>query len=79
MKYILKADFIIANIDGRNSNVLYELGIAQALDKNVILISKQPEDLPIDIQSRKFIIYKDLSELQEKLTSTLLQLALANR
>lgn len=79
LKYILKADFIIANIDGRNSNVLYELGIAQALDKNVILISKQPEDLPIDIQSRKFIIYKDLSELQEKLTSTLLQLALANR
>ena len=79
LKYILKADFVIANVDGRNPNVLYELGIAQALDKNVLLISRQPEKLPVDIKSRKFIIYNDLPELKEKLKDALLQLALASR
>mgnify|MGYP003324729880 FL=1 len=79
LKYILKSDFIIANITGRNPNVLYELGIAQALDKNVLLISKNPNELPIDIKSRKFVIYNDSIELKDKLKDALLQLVLANK
>ncbi|GAB5398977.1 MAG: hypothetical protein Aureis2KO_05620 [Aureisphaera sp.] len=65
LKLIVKANLIIANINGRNPNVLYELGIAQALDKPVILISKEPEKLPIDIKSKRFLIYKDDDELRE--------------
>lgn len=79
LKYILKSDFIIANITGRNPNVLYELGIAQALDKNVLLISKNPKELPIDIKSRKFVIYNDPIELKDKLKDALLQLMLTNK
>lgn len=65
LKFIVKSNLIIANINGRNPNVLYELGIAQAFDKPVILISGEPENLPIDIKSKKFLIYKDYEELQE--------------
>jgi len=65
LKLIVKANLIIANINGRNPNVLYELGIAQALDKPVILISKEPDNLPIDIKSKRFLIYKDNDELRE--------------
>jgi hypothetical protein len=64
LKLIVKANLIIANINGRNPNVLYELGIAQALDKPVILISKEPENLPIDIKSKRFLIYKNSDELR---------------
>ncbi len=67
LRYIASARIIIANINGRNPNVLYELGVAQAMDKSVILISKEPKDLPIDIQSQRFLIYSDSDSLRESL------------
>lgn len=73
LRYIIKANLIIANINGRNPNVLYELGIAQALDKPVILISREPENLPIDIKSRKFLIYRGYTELKLKLRDELIR------
>lgn len=67
LRYIVQARIIIGNINGRNPNVLYELGVAQALDKSVILVSKEPKDLPIDIQSQRFLIYSDSKSLSEQL------------
>jgi len=72
LKLIGKSNLIIANISGRNPNVFYELGIAQAMDKPVVLVSRKPEDLPIDIKSRKFLVYSN----QEELTSLLRDLLL---
>lgn len=67
LKLILKSRLIIANINGRNSNVLYELGVAQALDKKVILIAQSDNEFPVDIKSQKFILYKDSDDLKQKL------------
>jgi len=67
LKYIVQSKIIVANINGRNPNVLYELGIAQALDKNVILISKEPHNIPIDVKSQRFLIYSDSDDLYKKL------------
>lgn len=75
LKLIVKANLTIANINGRNPNVLYELGIAQALDKPVILISREPEKLPIDIKSKRFLIYRDYTELQEMIRQELKNLS----
>ncbi len=56
--YIKASDFIIADITGRNANVMYELGYADALDKSVILISQDDiRDAPADIRHMEFIIY----------------------
>ncbi len=74
LKQILKARIIIANISGRNPNVLYELGIAQTLGKSVILISKNPNEIPIDIKTKKFIIYKNEHELREKLRTEIIRI-----
>lgn len=74
LKYIVQARIIIANINGRNPNVLYELGVAQALDKSVILVSKEPKDLPIDIQSQRFLIYSDSTTLADSLKTELQKL-----
>jgi hypothetical protein len=71
LKLIVKANLIIANVNGRNPNVLYELGIAQALDKPVILISSDPDKLPIDIKSKRFLVYRNYTELQEMIRKEL--------
>jgi hypothetical protein len=75
LKLIVKSNLIIANINGRNPNVLYELGIAQALDKPVLLISREPEKLPIDIKSKRFLIYRDYKELQEMIRQELINIS----
>lgn len=63
--YIRKADVIIADCTGRNANVFYELGIAHAHEKNVILITKdEVSDAPSDIRHFEFIRY-DLQKDKE--------------
>lgn len=74
LKLIVKSNLIIANINGRNPNVLYELGIAQALDKPVLLISREPEKLPVDIKSKRFLIYSSYKDLQEMIRKELINL-----
>jgi hypothetical protein len=51
------ADFVIADITGRNPNVLYELGIAHTLAKPVLIISRNAADIPIDLSTRRIILY----------------------
>ena len=51
------ADFVIADITGRNPNVLYELGIAHTLAKPVLILSRQADDIPIDLATRRVILY----------------------
>jgi hypothetical protein len=51
------ADFVIADITGRNPNVLYELGIAHTLAKPVLILSRDASDIPIDLATRRVILY----------------------
>ncbi|NOT55748.1 MAG: hypothetical protein HOP18_14200 [Deltaproteobacteria bacterium] len=51
------ADFVIADITGRNPNVLYELGLAHALAKPVLIVSRNAQDIPIDLSTRRVILY----------------------
>lgn len=67
LRYIVKAKLVIANINGRNPNVMYELGIAHALDKPVLLLSKEIGSLPVDLKSKRFLIYNSYNELERKL------------
>lgn len=67
LKLMVRSRLIIANIDGRNPNVFYELGIAHALEKGVILISDSIQDLPIDIKSKYIVIYNDHIDLHNQL------------
>ena len=56
--YIRNADIIIAHWSGRNPNVFYELGLAHALGKKVILITRDPiKEAPTDIRHFEFIPY----------------------
>lgn len=48
---IATSDVIIADLTGLNANVFYELGLAHAMNKKVIIITQAIDDLPFDIRS----------------------------
>ena len=57
----------IANISGRNPNVFYELGLAHALGKPVIIVSESLSDIPFDINSSRILAFDDEKDLETKL------------
>lgn len=54
---IKSADLLLADLTGKNANVLYELGLAHALGKDVILTAKSKRDIPFDLQHIRVIFY----------------------
>ncbi len=72
-KQIADADMIIADMSGRNPNVFYELGLADALGKKVVLITQDADNVPTDVRHLEFIKY-DLErdvELRERLNNAI--------
>ncbi|QDV53715.1 TIR domain-containing protein [Gimesia fumaroli] len=66
---ISKADFIVADMTGRNPNVFYEVGYAHALGKSTVLLTSNVEDIPSDLRHLPHIVYNDsLIDLRNKLT-----------
>jgi len=53
---ITGADFIVADVTGGNANVAYEVGLADAIGKEVILLSQESK-VPFDFSGQRLIIY----------------------
>jgi hypothetical protein len=71
------ADFVIADITGRNPNVLYELGIAHTLAKPVLILSKEAADIPIDLATRRVILYGQKADAWREDLARMIQEAIA--
>lgn len=56
---IKKARFLVADLTGRNPNVFYELGLAHAMSKEVILLAQNIEDVPFDVRHYRIITYQN--------------------
>lgn len=72
---IQDATIILADLSERNPNVLYELGLAHAIQKPVILLSNNIEEVPFDLRSLRILIYETKDPnwskvLSEKILST---------
>jgi hypothetical protein len=62
------ADFIIADMTGKNPNVFYEVGYAHAKDKLCILITQESSDIPFDLSHHRHLIYNgSITNLQKML------------
>ena len=55
------AKVLVAELTSRNPNVFYELGLAHALKKPVVLVSSKEEDVPFDLQHIR-VIYYDVTD-----------------
>lgn len=58
---ITHAKVLVAELTDRNPNVFYELGLAHALEKPVVLVSATEGDVPFDLQHIR-VIYYDVSD-----------------
>ena len=54
---IHESDIVVADLTHANPNVYYELGLAHALEREVVLLSQHPDDAPFDLKSYRIIEY----------------------
>ncbi len=52
---------LVAELSTRHGNVMYELGLAHALKKQVVLISSNEADVPFDLHHIR-VIYYDVTD-----------------
>lgn len=57
VKDIVRADVCVADLTGRNPNVMYEVAIAHAADKPVILLQQEQGGGPFDFSHERVIRY----------------------
>lgn len=58
---INSAKVLVAELTSRNPNVFYELGLSHALQKPVVLVSSNEEDVPFDLHHIR-VIYYDVND-----------------
>ena len=72
---INRSRFIIADLTNKNPNVFYEIGLAHALGKEVILITQTMNDVPFDLKSLRCIVYdftpRGIKQLEAALVKTI--------
>jgi hypothetical protein len=51
------ARVLVAELTSKNPNVFYELGLAHALEKPVVLVSSNQDDVPFDLRHIRAIFY----------------------
>ncbi|HEY4789122.1 MAG TPA: hypothetical protein VIH57_23900 [Bacteroidales bacterium] len=59
---IKDAELILCDFTNKKPNVLYELGLAHAIGKSVILIAKEGEEVPFDFHNVRVIFYNPLGK-----------------
>nr|WP_123784632.1 hypothetical protein [Pirellula staleyi] len=54
---VQKSTVLLADLSDRNANVYYELGLAHAASKPVVLTASKIEDVPFDLRHLRVIVY----------------------
>jgi len=54
---IQEAKVLVAELTTKNANVFYELGLAHAIGKPVVMVSQTESDVPYDLQSLRVLLY----------------------
>jgi CHAT domain len=72
---ICSARIVIADCTDRNPNVFYEIGLAHAIGKPVILIAQDNNDVPFDLKHLRYIHYdytpRGMRLFEDHLTKTI--------
>jgi nucleoside 2-deoxyribosyltransferase len=56
-KSLRSSRIIIAELSDKNVNVFYELGLAHALGKPVIIVTRNEQDVPFDLKALRYLYY----------------------
>lgn len=55
---INSCSLVVADVTGKNPNVMYEIGMAHTVGKPVVLITQSMSDVPFDLSHRRCITYE---------------------
>ena len=76
-----RSRIVVCDCSERNPNVFYEIGIAHALGREVVLITQSESDIPFDLRHLRFLRYLNNGEgrgdLKQRLISRLTDLVAA--
>jgi small subunit ribosomal protein S1 len=56
-KGIQRAEVVLADLSGRNANVMYELGLAHVIGKKIVMMAMGEADLPADLRQFRYLGY----------------------
>jgi nucleoside 2-deoxyribosyltransferase len=75
---IQESNVLLADLTGRNPNVFYELGLAHAARKPVVLITEVTADVPFDLRYLRYLSYEPRKPgwdkaLQQQITKSILE------
>ena len=72
---IAQSRLVVCDLTGRNPNVLYETGLAHALNAEVVMLTQNGDDVPFDLRHFRYFPYlnngEGLRELQVVLERTI--------
>jgi HEAT repeat protein len=68
---IRKSILVVADLTGRNPNVFYELGLAHSIQKPVILLAQDIQDVPFDLKHLRVITYDNSARGRKRLETKL--------
>ena len=68
---IARSRLVICDLTDRNPNVLYEAGLAHALNAEVIMLTQNGDDVPFDLRHFRFFTYLNNGEGLQKLQADL--------
>jgi hypothetical protein len=72
---INSCEVVIADVTGRNPNVMYEIGMAHTVGKPVLILTQNIDDVPFDLKQYRCIVYQytppGCRHLEEKVVGTL--------
>jgi hypothetical protein len=56
-KSLRESLLLVAELSDRNPNVMYEIGLAHAIGKPVILLTRNERDVPFDLRALRYLFY----------------------
>jgi ATP-dependent Clp protease ATP-binding subunit ClpA len=65
---IRSAEVIIADVSGKNANVIFELGLCYGIQRCPILLTRDPNELPFNIRNLRYINYENTAAGIHKLS-----------
>ncbi|WP_159807850.1 hypothetical protein [Cellulomonas citrea] len=57
LSLLWRSTVVIADLTGKNTNVFYEAGLAHALPRRTVLLTQDPDDVPFDLRSIRYLHY----------------------
>lgn len=68
LSLIWRARVVVADLSGKNPNVLYEAGIAHTLGRDTILVAQSIDDVPFDLRPIRTLQYLNNGEGRSQLS-----------